>query len=330
MHAMTTRASYLLAVLAVPLVLHFHLLPTVLAGLAVHVLTAKLARKLPRQMGHNAHAVALTAIAAAVIIVLTSVFFLLWSVLDLGHGMAALFAKSAEVLDSIKRGLPSSLADMLPDNLEELREEVITLLHEHGKNLSTIGISSIKTFVHILFGMVIGGMTAMHRFEQSESTSAFCNALHDRSRCLAEAFDKIVFAQVKISAFNTLLTALYLLVVLPLFGIHLPLVSVLIPLTFITGLLPVVGNLLSNTAIVLISFGSSPMVAVSSLIFLVLIHKLEYFANAKIVGGEVQAKAWELLCAMLLFEAIFGVPGIVAAPVAYAWIKAELKAQQLI
>lgn len=326
---MTTRTSYLLAVLAVPLVLHFHLLPTVLAGLAVHVLTAKLARKLP-QMGHNAHAVALAAIVAAVITTLTTVFFVLWSVLDLGHGMTALFAKSAEVLNSVKHGLPSALADMLPDNLEELREEVITLLHEHGKNLSTMGISSIKTFIHILFGMVIGGMTAMHRFEHPKVRSEFCSALHDRSRCLAEAFDKIVFAQVKISAFNTLLTALYLLVVLPMFGIHLPLVSVLIPLTFITGLLPVVGNLLSNTAIVLISFGSSPMVATSSLIFLVLIHKLEYFANAKIIGGEVQARAWELLCAMLLFEALFGIPGIIAAPVIYAWLKAELKAQQLI
>lgn len=330
MPPMTTVASYLLAVITVPLVLHFHLLPTVFAGLAVHVLTIKLATRLPRQMGHNARAVALAVIAAAVIILFTAIFFLLWSVLDLGHGMAALFAKSAEVLGSVRRGLPPSLAELLPDNLQDLREELIAILHEHGKNLSTVGISGVKAFVHILFGMVIGGMTTMHRFDRTTGCPPLCGALHERSRHLADAFDKIVFAQVKISAFNTTLTALYLLVILPLFGVHLPLVSVLIPLTFIAGLLPVVGNLVSNTAIVLISLGTSPLTAVCSLIFLVLIHKLEYFANAKIVGGEVQARAWELLCAMLLLEAIFGVPGMIAAPVLYAWLKAELKARQLI
>jgi predicted PurR-regulated permease PerM len=322
--------SYLLSALAVPLVLHYHLLPTVFAGLAVHVLTAKLARRLPSHIGRVAHAVALTAIVAAVITLLAAALFGLWTFLDLSHGMAALFSRGAEVLDNLKRSLPPSLAESVPANIQDMREEVTELLREHGKNLSTVGISGVKFFIHALFGMVIGGMTAMHRLEKNENWPPLCGALHDRSSCLAEAFDKVVFAQVKISAFNTFLTALYLLVILPLGGVHLPLVSVLIPFTFITGLLPVVGNLISNTVIVLISLGSSPLVAVASLVFLVLVHKLEYFANARIVGGEVHAKAWELLCAMLLFEAVFGIAGMVAAPVIYGWLKAELKAAKMI
>jgi predicted PurR-regulated permease PerM len=44
----------------------------------------------------------------------------------------------------------------------------------------------------------------------------------------------------------------------------------------------------------------------------------------------VHARAWELLCAMLLMEAVFGISGLIAAPVAYAWLKAEIKAKQLI
>jgi len=55
------------------------------------------------------------------------------------------------------------------------------------------------------------------------------------------------------------------------------------------------------------------------------VHKLEYFLNARIVGGEIKASAWELLCAMLLFEAAFGLPGLVAAPIFYAYAKAELR-----
>jgi predicted PurR-regulated permease PerM len=82
--------------------------------------------------------------------------------------------------------------------------------------------------------------------------------------------------------------------------------------------------------IVVISLGVSFGVGVASLIFLVLIHKAEYFMNARIVGHEVQATAWELLIAMLLMEAVFGVAGLVAAPVVYAWIKAEAKAQGMI
>jgi len=44
----------------------------------------------------------------------------------------------------------------------------------------------------------------------------------------------------------------------------------------------------------------------------------------------VQATAWELLSAMLLMEAVFGVAGLVAAPVVYAWLKKEVKELGLI
>jgi predicted PurR-regulated permease PerM len=140
----------------------------------------------------------------------------------------------------------------------------------------------------------------------------------------------VVFAQVKISGLNASLTALYLLVALPLFGIHLPMATLLVLLTFAVGMLPVVGNLVSNTVIVVISLGVSPLVGVASLLFLILIHKAEYFMNARIVGHEVQATAWELLSAMLLLEAVFGIVGLVAAPVVYAWLKAEVKEQGMI
>jgi len=33
---------------------------------------------------------------------------------------------------------------------------------------------------------------------------------------------------------------------------------------------------------------------------------------------------------MLLLEAVFGLPGLVAAPVVYAWLKAEIKEQRMI
>ncbi len=326
----STVVSYLIAAVAIPLVLHFHLLPAVFAGLAVHVLTVKLARRLPANWGGLAHKLALTMIVTGVMLGVSAIGFGLWSFLRGHHGMGALFAAVAETLDNLKRSLPADIAAALPDTVDDLREEITEVLRAHGQKISAAGMAGFRTLVHVLFGMVIGGMTALHHFFEPERWPPFIAGLHARAQGLADAFDKVVFAQVKISALNTFLTALYLLVALPLSGVHIPLASVLIPLTFVTGLLPVVGNLLSNSAIVVISIGVSLKVGLASLVFLVAIHKLEYFTNARIIGVEVNARAWELLCAMLAMEAFFGIAGLVAAPVVYAWLKAEFKAQGLI
>ncbi|HXE96271.1 MAG TPA: hypothetical protein VN642_07690 [Dongiaceae bacterium] len=322
--------SYLLAIIATPLVIHFHLLPTLFAGLAVHVLTVKLARRLPARWGGASQKLSLSVIMLIVIGGMIGAGMGLWAFLHGDKGMAALLSALAETLENLKRTLPESLTVSVPATIEELREEFVKLLRENGNRISSAGMAGLKTFVHIIFGMVIGGMTALHSFNRDREWPALLAAMHDRVVALAVAFDKVVFAQVKISALNTALTFIFLVLILPIFGIHLPLLTVLIPLTFLTGLLPVVGNLISNTAIVLISLGVSAGAGVASLEFLILIHKLEYFTNARIVGGEVHASAWELICAMVAMEAFFGLPGLVVAPVAYAWLKGELRARGMI
>jgi predicted PurR-regulated permease PerM len=104
----------------------------------------------------------------------------------------------------------------------------------------------------------------------------------------------------------------------------------MIALTFVVGLLPVLGNLISNTVIVVVSLSVSLLVAVGSLAFLILIHKLEYFVNARIVGARIRARAWELLLAMVVMDAWFGIPGLIAAPIYYAYLKDELTARKLV
>jgi predicted PurR-regulated permease PerM len=175
----------------------------------------------------------------------------------------------------------------------------------------------------VLIGMIVGAIIAVgvprttHRLPLS-------TALVTRVTRFSEAFRRIVFAQVKISAINTAFTALYLLVALPVFHEQLPLSKTLVMVTFIVGLLPVIGNLISNAIIVAISLSVSFGTAVASLVFLIVIHKLEYFLNARIIGGQIEARAWELLLAMLAMEAAFGLPGVIAAPIFYAYLKREL------
>lgn len=325
-----TTASYLLATTAVFLVLRFQLLPAVFAGLAVYVLTLKLARHLPQNMNRIAHKLSLGVVVICVITCLTGAGAAIWSFIGSSHGIAALLATVVDTLGSLRGTLPDAVSELLPTTIEDLRQQLVDMLGTHVKKISVVGMEGVKVFAHILLGMVVGGMAAVHHFGTHETTPPFVAAVRIRLRNLATAFDKVVFAQVKISGLNAALTAVYLMVVLPLFNVNLPMTTILVLLTFAVGMLPVVGNLVSNTVIVVISLGISPGVGIASLLFLVLIHKAEYFMNARIVGHEVQATAWELLSAMLLLEAVFGIVGLVAAPVVYAWLKAEVKAQQLI
>jgi predicted PurR-regulated permease PerM len=196
--------------------------------------------------------------------------------------------------------------------------------------LQVFGKEAARGFGLIVIGLAIGAMVALYEVQPMASYRPLARALIERCALLTGAFRQIVFAQARISALNTVFTALYLVVLLPLLGVTLPLTKTMIAVTFIAGLLPVVGNLISNTVIVIVSLAQSPQLALGSLVFLVAIHKLEYFLNARIVGTRIHARAWELLLAMLVLESAFGLPGVVAAPIYYAYLKSELTSRGLI
>ena len=67
-----------------------------------------------------------------------------------------------------------------------------------------------------------------------------------------------------------------------------------------------------------------PWVAIASLVYLIAIHKTEYFINARTVGAKISVASWEILAAMLTGEALFGVPGLVTAPLLYPFFKREI------
>jgi predicted PurR-regulated permease PerM len=198
-------------------------------------------------------------------------------------------------------------------------------LKDHARELQSAGKEAGLGALHVLIGMVIGAMVALHDARPVAELGPLSRSLQERVVRLGEAFRRIVFAQVRISALNTVLTGVFLVAVLPIFGLHLPLIKTMIVITFLAGLLPVVGNVISNSVIVLVGLSVSMPAAVACLAFLIIIHKLEYFVNARIVGSQIQARAWELLVAMLIMEAMFGIAGIVAAPIFYAYLKDELK-----
>ena len=190
--------------------------------------------------------------------------------------------------------------------------------------LQQSGKTAARGFTHILIGMIIGAIIAvgaqkhMHRLPLSTAfvtrVTRFADAFPPHRVRAGEDFrdqrgvHRDLPADGRCRSFTT----------------RLPLSKTLVLVTFIVGLLPVIGNLISNTIIVAVALSVSFPAAIMSLVFLILIHKLEYFLNARIVGGQIEARAWELLIAMLAMEAAFGLPGVIAAPIFYAYIKREL------
>jgi predicted PurR-regulated permease PerM len=326
------QASWLLAVLALFLVLQLHLLPALLAGLLVYELVHLTAPLLESKLsGTRAKQAAVLVLSVMVTggIVLGIVLLFAFFRSDAGS-LAALAQKMAEILENSRQSLPDWLVGALPDSVEGIKTAIVEWLREHAAQVQTLGKEAGLAMAHVLIGLIVGAMLALREVFDHEARRPLAAALTERASRLAEAFRRIVFAQVRISAINTVFTAIYLAVVLPLLGIHLPLTKTMIVLTFIAGLLPVIGNLISNTVIVVVSLAHSPQIAMGSLAFLVVVHKFEYFLNARIVGARISAQSWELLLAMLIMEAAFGLSGLVAAPIYYAWLKQELVDAKLV
>ena len=325
-------ASWLLIGLAMVLVLVFHLLPALLAGLLVyqlvHILTPYIAQKLP---GSRAKIIAIALLAIVIVGLLTLAGAGLVAFFRSESGsLTVLLAKMAQIIEDSRKTLPIWILDRLPADAITFKEQATTWLREHADDLQVVGKEAGRVTAHVLIGMIVGGMIALRDATKADHYKPFARAMAQRAWLFGDAFKRIVFAQLRIASINAFFTGIYLAVMLPLLGIQLPLVKTMIAITFVVGLIPVVGNLISNTVIVIVSLSHSLAVAIGSLAYLVIIHKFEYFLNARIVGGQIRANAWELLIAMLLMEAVFGIAGIVAAPIYYAYVKSELCAKDLV
>jgi predicted PurR-regulated permease PerM len=326
-------ASWILAGIALFLVLKLHLLSALLAGLLTHELVRLLAPLVEKRLtSKGARLVALATLSvltvALLMLLILGIFAFFKS--DAGN-LQALLDQTDHVLTDARTKLPPWIVDNLPSNVDALKSFAGDWVDEHAKEIQHAGKEIMHFFVRSLVGMVIGALISLHEAGPAVSQMRpLAAALSLRVSRFAHAFRQIIFAQVKISTINTVFTAIFLVGLLPAFGIHLPLTKTLIAVTFLAGLLPVIGNLISNSLIFVAGLSISVYVAIVALVFLVVIHKLEYFLNARIVGTRIRARAWELLLAMLVLEVAFGMAGLIAAPIYYAYLKNELSDAGLI
>jgi predicted PurR-regulated permease PerM len=242
------------------------------------------------------------------------------------------------------RALPEIADKAIPSVIEWARQQQVELPFTDYDSLKDVAFDTVRSqvsylgsvarfargattqFIFVLVGCVVAiGIFLNPRLELDREKYAVrdnlyslcCDQIAKRFAVLYQSFATVIGAQIVISAINTVFTTFFVLVV------GLPYAVVVIGVTFLCGLIPVIGNLVSNTIIVGIGFTVSPKMALTALVFLVVIHKLEYFLNSNIIGRRIRNPLWLTLLALVLGEKLIGLPGMVLAPVVLNYIRVE-------
>lgn len=324
-------ASYLLMAATLLLVMWRGLLPGLLCVCLGFLLTRWLAQRLAdtRLPRRTAEAAAAAAVMAAPLVALAlGLSHSRTYVVDAPQQYRDLLDFMARTVLELRLKLPADIASQLPEGAAEIQRIIANYLGAQAGALAVAGRAWLGSLLYAYVGLLIGALAAV-RVPQ-DSDGPLVRHLSQRVALLGDSFRQIVAAQFWIAAFNTLLTSLFLLLVLPLWDLRLPYTPALITLTFVAGLVPIVGNLLCNVVITIVGLSVSPAAAAACLAFLILIHKAEYVINAKVVGLRTHMGVWELLSVMFVAEAIFGPAGLVAAPLFYAYLKKELETARLV
>lgn len=253
--------------------------------------------------------------------------------------LLALFYGFARFANHSIVALPSIAKSAIPEIVRFATEHGIELPFTDMESLKTVAFDSVYSLVgylgnfakvatkeslFVIVGVVVGtGIFLNPKLDYDQSPrplnlySLYCARIAELFGSLYLSFQAVMGAQVIISSINTLLTSIFI------YGSGLPHALLVIVVTFLCGLLPVIGNILSNTLIVGIAFTVSPQFAGWALLFLVAIHKLEYFLNSKIIGSRIRHPMWLTLLMLILGERLMGIAGIILAPVALHFLKCE-------
>ena len=312
------RIAYGLLAASFVAVVALHLGSGLLAGLLSYVILDFAYRRFSRRMNEGFARAA----AIVVFLVVTAVMcwlFWLFVKLTLTRVPAILNNAMPQIAE-----FASQYSIELPfGSWQDLR---VWLIHAMSENVRSLTMRSGAVTL-AFFQVVIGILVAVMRFLERRRTPAKTNLQDAVRREFAErvglfmnGFERVIGAQLAITALNTALTAAFLIVM------HLPFQRFLILATFVFGMLPVIGNIMSNTLIAGTALMLSPEHAVFTLVVLALIHKAEYLINSHVIGSRVDLPTWQVLLGILIGNALLGIPGIILAPAAITHIQKELQA----
>jgi predicted PurR-regulated permease PerM len=216
--------------------------------------------------------------------------------------------------------------DTLPARIAAMREHPAFLqLQEHLPDSEKLAqsaeryaadvVKSAEAIGHLFLMALIGLVLGIVYFLDTEKIQAFSRGLDPRSllgalarwlNYTAEAVTLTIQMQLIVAACNAVLT----LPVLLFIGV--PHVAALMLLIFVAGLIPVVGNLISGTVLVLLAFQVKGWLGVGIFVVLTFVlHKIEsYYLNPRLSARHVALPGFVLILSLLAFEHLFGFVGL--------------------
>ncbi|MBI5246829.1 MAG: AI-2E family transporter [Elusimicrobia bacterium] len=313
------KASYALFVLALIGVARFGLGACVLAALVSYMMMDLTERRM-RDRGARPRLARLAALAVFAILAtaLTWIFVAFVRV-----GVARLPVLLDTVLPRLTFLNDLFGPDITVDNARELRDLVVASAKDNFSSVTKTSGLLTRGFFQVVVGMFVAAMRFLSPAGEEGDSNLFealrgeCSA---RTTLFVRSFEKVVGAQVAISTINALLTAIFL------HAMGFPFKTFLILTAFVCGMVPIVGNVISNAAIVTAGLTVSVQLATIGLIYLVVIHKLEYLLNSRIIGGSIDTPMWMTLLGLVVGEAMMGVPGVLLAPALIHYAREELRA----
>ncbi len=211
-------------------------------------------------------------------------------------------------------------------DLASLRQIAVTEARDKVTNIGRYARDAGFVMVYLVIGIVVAlslfinarlGVEDDPHTRRDSMYALVAREIATRFVTFYHSFAVVMGAQILISVINTSLTAIFM------FWAGFPYATVLIACTFLCGLLPIIGNILSNTLITGVAFTISPNMALVALVFLITIHKLEYFLNSHIIGHRIRNPMWLTLLGLLVGEKMMGIPGMILAPIVLHYIKVE-------
>lgn len=214
----------------------------------------------------------------------------------------------------------------LPERIAAVRENPLFLelephlpdtehLVESAQHYAANVAKSAADLGHLVIYALVGLILAIVYFLDEERLRAFRQSLAPDSlfgtltrwgEFVADAVSLTVQLQFIVAAANALLT----LPVLLLIGVpHVPMLMLLI---FVSGLIPVVGNLISGAVLSVVAYQTKGFVGVGLFIGLTFVlHKLEsYFLNPRLAARHVPLPGFVLILSLIAWEHLLGFVGL--------------------
>jgi len=245
-----------------------------------------------------------------------------------GVVLAVLGGVAVAILLGVGRAARSIVVmrDTFPEKIAALREHPLYLrIHEHlgdtdkvvdgAKHYGGSALHYASALGHILVYATVGFILAVVFLLEEEHLKKLRASMDPMSligtvtRWLGHVCDSVIVTvqlQLIVAACNAALT----LPVLLLLGI--PHVGSLMVLIFVSGLVPVIGNLVSGVVLSLLAFHAKGWLGVGLFVALTaILHKIEaYYLNPRLTARHVQLPGFVLIVSLLLWEHLLGFVGL--------------------